>query len=51
MKSVKTLFESQLIKINGNLTDSITLERSTRQGCYLSPTQFAIYIEPLAEFI
>ncbi|XP_054872348.1 LINE-1 retrotransposable element ORF2 protein isoform X1 [Amphiprion ocellaris] len=53
VQSVKTLYQSLTarIKVNGNLTDNIQLKRSTRQGCSLSPTLFAIYIEPLAQFI
>ena len=50
---VKSLYQQPTarIKVNGSLSEKFTLQRSTRQGCSLSPTLFTYFIEPLAQAV
>lgn len=50
---VRTLYYNPKAKIttNGQISSPFSLHRSSRQGCPLSPSLFALAIEPLAEAV
>ena len=53
IRTVQALYTapSARVKVNGCLSDSISLKRGCRQGCPASPLIFAVFLEPLSQAI
>lgn len=53
INAIKAIYDNPTakLKINGHISHPITLERGVRQGCAWSPLLFAIFLEPLAQYI
>ena len=53
IKTIKNLYNNAKarVKINGEVSNLLGLERGTRQGCPLSPLLFAIFVEVLNQGI
>lgn len=48
---MQALYNKPTAKVDRYSSNSFTLERGSRQGCAWSPLLFALYLEPLAQYI